>query len=311
MPNLVELFNSDVNIPETRFYGATRSSVSRSANVYPLSELTTLFSDNEMANGKSKFRYLVDLNYDLWFAREGYPSQGIPAHGQMATSNACIAAGNIKFSPDHKVMELINNQSGDFKPKFDSVKWLLAILFANEENIPFALPDILNIDERNERGGDVARHELAISDIKTRIGEVFTPELLMKFKNQPTEIKNITSEAETPRFRMKPFSFFSRTENGDTSQRAVSSSRAKDNIPSADLAPLDYPLLRTTENTKRERNELPLSPLHSPNKRPDYKVDCTPTKKTTRRSLFDRFVPNLEKESPCSSSSAKEGFTTP
>jgi hypothetical protein len=73
-------------------------------------------------------RFLLRFNGELVFAAEGYPFAHIPAHYQMASMNpfdaVCISAGNAFFDKNNKLC-VINHQSGDFRPSFNSLQFAL------------------------------------------------------------------------------------------------------------------------------------------------------------------------------------------
>jgi len=116
---------------------------------YPLLKLDALIaelkklSDDEDEN-KFSVRYLVTPDKKIIFAREGREGRDIPAHKSM--NSTCLAAGNIFFSPDFKLITKINHQSGDFHPDMASLLWPLAILSLMKA--PLANPFIIEV------GGD-------------------------------------------------------------------------------------------------------------------------------------------------------------
>lgn len=77
-------------------------------------------------------RFAVDKTGNLFFAKEGKPSRSIPGHREMVSE--CLAAGNLAFK-DNKLV-LISNQSGDFKPGFQSLQFVIVTLLNN--NIEFS-----------------------------------------------------------------------------------------------------------------------------------------------------------------------------
>ena len=108
-----------------------------------LSELKKLYGQKE----KYQVRYLLDTEFKFWLATSG-PS---PAHYQMtgeSPGNAkCIAAGDLVFNADFTQLIGINNRSGDFKPLFENIRWLIAALVINKDTLPFSIAEKLEIHE--------------------------------------------------------------------------------------------------------------------------------------------------------------------
>lgn len=135
--------------PETIFY-AGKIAVDREAHSYSIKSLSTL--RELLAPGEDNvFRFLVDIAGKLWFAYETRPPNQAPKHFQMTgaslESASCFTAGNIKLKKKGTVLKNINHCSGDFRPSFLSLRWLVAILLVNEELLPFKLPKLIVIKE--------------------------------------------------------------------------------------------------------------------------------------------------------------------
>ncbi len=86
-------------------------------------------------------RYIVDLDWNLWFAQEGKTGGSVPAHSDMRSKS--YAAGNIFFSEDYKLITKITNKSGHFQPLPASLMWAIAAL--NSVEAPFAETVIMEI----------------------------------------------------------------------------------------------------------------------------------------------------------------------
>lgn len=110
-------------------------------------------------------RFLMKTDGSLVFAAEGGPGKHIPAHWQMTGESTpvdagCITAGNAYFDADNNLC-CFNNQSGDFRPEFDSLQFVIPKFV--EANIPFK--DTVQI-QRASRSGlieesyDVEKEEL-------------------------------------------------------------------------------------------------------------------------------------------------------
>ncbi len=134
-----------------------------------LEELLHKLSNCEKGNSKTKLRFVVTLDKQLYFAFEGTPNAWIPAHYQMANKDKynarCLTAGNIylrKQADGSYTLEKINHKSGDFTPHFDSLKWMLALLFAFETLLPQRfLGSELEIEELDQRGGHLGSWKLS------------------------------------------------------------------------------------------------------------------------------------------------------
>lgn len=107
-------------------------------------------------------RFLLSTDYELVFAGEGYPSGKIPAHFQMADFDLdkamCFTAGNAYFNEDGELCK-INHKSGDFRPSFDSLQFLLPVLV--QLGVPLAKE--IEIEKLNDRGGYVASVNISSS----------------------------------------------------------------------------------------------------------------------------------------------------
>jgi|GEM_PF-2697376 len=185
--------------------------------IYPISGLSKLItelsltpnhgisSDNEIDNdddedqsSKIRLRYLVDVNFNLWFAPEGSASRMIPAHyqmtGEMANAARCVVAGNIEFSEDYQTITMINHKSGDFRPDFHALKLVLAILVTNEEELPSKLAAELCVENLEYSGRIKERYNLKLAELKTWVDETFSAEQQALFQTQPVATKQVTYE---------------------------------------------------------------------------------------------------------------------
>jgi len=171
--------------------GLTKRAVDWKPTLYPLSKLPELIQMiSQEKSHTTTIRYLVDLNKNLWFAKEGAPNKTIPAHYQMTGEKDdaayCLAAGNIEFSADYKHIQMINHKSGDFRPDFESITWLLAILIAN--NTP--LKEDLRVERLTQTGGLQDLYILSSAELKTWFSETFPIEM-QQFTHQPQENKTV------------------------------------------------------------------------------------------------------------------------
>ncbi|KTD20690.1 hypothetical protein [Legionella londiniensis] len=157
--------------------------------------------DDDLEESSYKIRYLVDENYRVWFAEEGAAGKKIPAHYQMTgesvSSARCIAAGNITFDKNFGQITAVNHKSGDFRPEFSSIKWLLAILLAGQdllEKINLKFADIITIEELSSSGGLEKKHYFSAKSLQLFIDKI--PETIFEAK-QPDELKITSYRAKT------------------------------------------------------------------------------------------------------------------
>ncbi|MBX9704272.1 MAG: hypothetical protein K2X39_08990 [Silvanigrellaceae bacterium] len=155
-----------------------------SFTVYSLPNLLALLNLlKEADKGSCKFstnkiRYLVTTDKQLFFALEGTPNAIVPAHYQMSSEtieNAkCLAAGNIYLTQDNGFkIKKINHKSGDFTPCFDSIKWVLALLLANESLLQNFIPETIEIEELDVNGGQAGSYFVT----KQNLAELLTPHI--------------------------------------------------------------------------------------------------------------------------------------
>jgi hypothetical protein len=144
-------------------------------------------------------RYIVDLNKQIWFAEEGEPSKTTPPHGRMTGQSKqearCIAAGNIDFSDDYERIVMVNHKSGDFRADFDSVKWPLAILAANQDlltTISIQFDKQVTIEQLTSSGGPQDLHINSEAELTAWVAEYFNPEERKILTNQPSEVRTFS-----------------------------------------------------------------------------------------------------------------------
>lgn len=117
-------------------------------------------------------RFLLRTNQSLVFGAEGRPKRHIPAHCQMAGNNpftaTCIAAGNAFFD-EHQRLCAISNQSGDFRPSFDSLRFALNAFKSREIH----MAEILILIKIDMCGRAEATYSLNTSEISTFTAEHF------------------------------------------------------------------------------------------------------------------------------------------
>ena len=136
--------------------------------IYTIETLKDLF-DEQKRNKEidCDLRFLVDIYGTLWFARETHDGvhPAAPAHQYMASKDNCRTAGNLFFDATRETLLKINHKSGDYRPSFESLKWLLIILVLNEEKLPFKLPETLEIDQLNYSNAPIYTYKVSISAI--------------------------------------------------------------------------------------------------------------------------------------------------
>ncbi|MFJ1269104.1 hypothetical protein ACD661_11085 [Legionella lytica] len=149
-------------------FSAGKMTVNCEANSFSIKSLLSL-KELLVKEEEDVFRFLVDTEGKLWFAFETRPHNNAPKHFQMTgaplEAASCLTAGNIKFSSKAgAVLRNISHRSGDFRPSFLSLRWVLAILLINEEILPFKLPRFIVIKElKNEK---VYKHVWRLKKIK-------------------------------------------------------------------------------------------------------------------------------------------------
>jgi hypothetical protein len=103
-------------------------------------------------------RFILTDDEMLLFGGEGAPGGKVPAHWHMTQFEnyqdaKCISAGNIYFYKNKLCG--ISHKSGDFRPSFDSLQFVLQQL----STIPMA--GTIEILELNEKGGVIKSHLVA------------------------------------------------------------------------------------------------------------------------------------------------------
>ncbi len=140
-------------------------------------------------------RFMVRTNGDIVFAPEGPADNVVPAHTHMISDDNddfryCLAAGNIYFDSQDRVCQ-INNKSGDYKPPFDTLQFVIpALIRANvPTNESLTITDALGVP-KGKIFLDASRNHLSTkssADIqKGPIREVVSDpvEVMRKYKSQ-------------------------------------------------------------------------------------------------------------------------------
>lgn len=204
MPKPADIFNVWLRPDTFKSLNQGRRDWDATYPIYSISELgELLFLLRSKSSTACAVRYLVDTSFHLWFAKEGIASAKTPAHYQMtgepASSARCIAAGNLYFSPDYREIIGMNHKSGDFRPHFDSIKWLLAILIAHDDMLSSSSIEVsaaLNIEKLTSSGGHEATYTLEKEELRTWLSRTFGEAKIDSLKTiQPTGIKLVTYEA--------------------------------------------------------------------------------------------------------------------
>lgn len=185
--------------------------VEQTYKIYPITRINSLIALLQKRNKEQqldsfdedyshKARYIMDNNFNMWFALEGEAFGDIPSHvamtGQEDASATCIAAGNITFSQDYEKIIGISNKSGHFKPYFNSVQWALVALYLNlhKTNLSFERTLIFeNHDESPVIDIQFQYNGAAIQDwVKGFFKGFSDDEIQKKLKEQPLETKIVT-----------------------------------------------------------------------------------------------------------------------
>ena len=106
--------------------------------IYDLEELPELVetvkqNQHDLESARSphglSIRYLITKDKTCIIAKEGAPNATTPGHGQMSTN--CLAAGNLFLDAETHAIIAANHQSGDFKPKMNSLVFILKKLISS------------------------------------------------------------------------------------------------------------------------------------------------------------------------------------
>ncbi|MDR3503473.1 MAG: hypothetical protein P4L79_12925 [Legionella sp.] len=231
--------------------------------IHSLATLGELLAEKKLGGEVPDLRYLVDTNGQAWFARETRDNAPIaPPHYRMTGSprNAayCKTAGNLFFSEDYSTLIKVNHKSGDFRPSFASIKWILAILVANEDRLSFKLPEALTIEELDHNGKVTDTHQCSIADIKKWL-QTFKENtaLTLKLKAQDAETKTVRYESERRSLiaDADQANFAPPNANG-VSKRLAFGDEAPSNEPS--IPPFDMPVQSAKTYTALQNSSLPL-----------------------------------------------------
>lgn len=172
----------DIPKPEV-FPGRSQNSRKRSQGSYKINTVNTIRAlieeiQLEKPKEKVKLRFLLTTNFELLFAREGSPSNvhNIPGHyqmtGQELLAAKCLSAGNIVFDSKLQITK-INNKSGDFRPSFNSLQSVLAVIEACELNYSSQV----ELEESLK-----SSYTVNSGDLKAFIENRFKPEQLENYK---------------------------------------------------------------------------------------------------------------------------------
>lgn len=203
LENPSDIFSASLSTTLCRSSNLGRLSRHSTYKIYPVCKLNELVADvREDAHPLREFRYLVDADQRLWFAREGGPNGIIPEHykmtGEPSSTAKCLAAGNITFSDDYKFIVSVNHKSGDFRPQFDSIKWVLAILVASEPclgELSIELAPKLLVAKLTSSGGEDNVYHLEKEALTGWVRAIFDVRSLSK---QPADVRNVSYGFEPP-----------------------------------------------------------------------------------------------------------------
>ncbi len=188
--------------------------------IYPFGQLWQLLAElaspqnpEDDPDYKYRIRFLIDADLVIWFAREGIADHTIPAHYQMTgmplTTARCIAAGNITFSNDFTEIIGFNHKSGDFRAPFNTVKWALALFFANEHACPTPLAKEIMVEELNGKGGTAKEFIFQTNTCRDWItSRSFYQTYLPQFRQQPHALRTVHYQPERSKERSQSLGFF-------------------------------------------------------------------------------------------------------
>jgi hypothetical protein len=171
--NILDCFSADLSLDEFSYTCTTPVTKISTFEIYPFDILLRLIlmSNIDSVTHMISVRYIMDKFGGLWFALDGPASTTVPKHSQMMGAykiTTCIAVGTMSFSlnlhPDESyiILEQINNVSEEFHPTINSLKWVLAALFAN-----IKLKDDSNISLSDHIA--ITTHEHPVCTLDTRL----------------------------------------------------------------------------------------------------------------------------------------------
>ena len=177
--------------------------------IYPISHLPALIEVlRENIPPKHTVLFLMDDSGHMWFAGEQKASPDIetrfriPMHYQMTGKPThvafCMTAGVLELSEDYSTIIRMSNKSCNFKPSFDSLKWAIATLVANQDllkSLSIQFASELNLEEYATLVGGFqgTYHSLKMEEFTTWAQKVFEKQM-PHFLKQPTEIKRVIYE---------------------------------------------------------------------------------------------------------------------
>lgn len=119
-------------------------------------------------------RFLLTEDDRMVWGPEGgpYPENDVPGHAHLAETEdlweaKCITAGNAFFSEDNQLVGF-SNQSGDFRPSFDSLQFALPHFI----NLSIPMADQILIKKVNCCGGFESYHHLDNPVVKVKPKEI-------------------------------------------------------------------------------------------------------------------------------------------
>ncbi|KTD01346.1 hypothetical protein OQJ19_01535 [Fluoribacter gormanii] len=255
--------------------------------IHSLATLGELLTEMKIGKETPVLRYLVDLNKAAWFARETRDhAPDAPAHFKMTgspqNSAFCKTAGNLFFSEDYSTLISINHKSGDFRPSFDSIKWILAIIVINEACLPFNLPEVLIIDELDHNGKIIGTHQCLISSIKKWL-TTFTENTALTLS-----LKEQNAETKTVRYGQERLKRFAET---DSESAPLDKNRIARNLEFADHASSDKSNMSEQLSSDSPNNVTPFRAFQS-----SSLSLFAPSRKRLASRFTDQESPDLEFE---------------
>ena len=188
------------------------------ANVANLLNATPkLLDEDETFFGFKILRFGLYEKEGFRFGREGAPAQRntIPAHCQLGPTNECLAAGNIVFNDENKVVG-ISNKSGNFRPPYLTLQLVFKQLL-EQEQLTLADSILLEITTDDKR---YPLCSIQKKDVKERLAILFPPILAKRVSEEtgrttpsPTffdsnkrrkETASVTSQVSTETAKLTP-----------------------------------------------------------------------------------------------------------
>lgn len=142
-------------------------------------------------------RFVVREDYKILFALEGGRGRIVPGHADMA--EPVLAAGKLCFDKTGTVITGITHKSGAFRPSFDSLIWLYALLVNRELINHITLADVISIERLDGGGGVETSYKVPLEELQPQLAEYFNESLTSSIQEANRQLPElIHNQAEAP-----------------------------------------------------------------------------------------------------------------